>query len=103
MNIENLIEAVRSNRVLITAHADGAAQDDGVTISEVIVSVLNGEIIETYPDDKPYPSCLVYGMTSGGEPLHSVWGYDEVEQVGALITVYRPDLERWVDWRVRRR
>ena len=65
--------------------------------------MLTGEIIETYIDDRPYPSCLVYGMTSGGEPLHSVWGYDDVERVGALITVYRPDPERWVSWRVRRR
>jgi hypothetical protein len=36
--------------------------------------VLIGDIFEEYPEDKPYPSCLVYGETFKKEPIHSVWG-----------------------------
>ncbi|MEK7797276.1 MAG: DUF4258 domain-containing protein, partial [Nitrospirota bacterium] len=37
-------------------------------LGEITHSVLEGEIIEDYPTSKPYPSCLIYGPTSGGEP-----------------------------------
>ena len=37
---------------------------DRLTIGEIFLSVLHGEIIEDYPTDKPYPSCLVYGRTA---------------------------------------
>jgi len=37
---------------------------------EIFYSVLHGEIIEHYPSDKPYPSCLIYGDNFAGEPIH---------------------------------
>jgi hypothetical protein len=55
-----------------------------------------------YPDDKPFPSCLIYGETFSGEPVHSVWAYNQENQWAVLITVYRPDPRRWIDWRTRR-
>ena len=30
---------------------------------EVFEAISMGEIIENYPDDEPYPSCLIYGRT----------------------------------------
>ncbi|MHB2149652.1 DUF4258 domain-containing protein [Calditrichota bacterium LG25] len=36
---------------------------------------MHGEIIETYPADKPLTSCLVFGKSSKGGPIHSVWAY----------------------------
>lgn len=61
MNIAYIIEAIRANRVRITDHADEEAEADQLTFDEIYFSVLNGEIIEDYPNDKPYPSCLIYG------------------------------------------
>ena len=66
--------------------------------------MVHGEIIEEYPEDRPYPSCLVYGDTFGGEPVHSVWAYNEESGFAVIITVYRPDPTRWKpDWKTRRR
>jgi len=65
-------------------------------------SVFQGEVIEEYSDDKPFPSCLIYGNTFGGDPVHSVWAYNRENQWAVLITVYRPDPQRWIDWRTRR-
>ena len=71
---------------------------------EIVQAVNNeGEIIEEYPTDKPYLSCLIFGKTSKGDPVHSVWGCNEKNNWVVLITVYRPDPERWINWRKRRR
>jgi len=102
MNIEDIISAIRSNRIRITDYADEEAQNDQLSYDQVFVSVLQGEIIEDYPDDWPYPSCLIYGDTFRGEPVHSVWAYNEKKQWAVLVTVYRPDPVRWIDWRRRR-
>ena len=40
--------------------------------AEVKEALQGGEIIEEYPDDKPYPSFLVYGKTRADRPLHVV-------------------------------
>jgi hypothetical protein len=103
MNIAGIIEAVRSGRVRITDHADEEAAADRLKIEEIFYSVLHGEVIEDYPTDKPYPSCLILGRTSEGVAVHSVWAYKMENRWAVLVTVYRPDPERWVNWRERRR
>ncbi|MDW8214169.1 MAG: DUF4258 domain-containing protein [Roseiflexaceae bacterium] len=74
-----------------------------LSFDEIFFSVLHGEIIEDYPTDKPYPSCLIYGESFAGEPIHSVWAYNPVTQWAVLVTVYRPDPDRWINWRIRRK
>ncbi|TVL98865.1 MAG: hypothetical protein CV087_20100 [Candidatus Brocadia sp. WS118] len=103
MNIVNIIEAIQANLVRITDHADEEAEADKLTFDEVYFSVFHGEIIEDYPNDKPYPSCLIYGQTFSGSPVHSVWAYNEMNLWVVLITVYRPDPNLWINWRERRR
>lgn len=103
MDITYIIEATRANRVRITDHADEEAEADQLKFDEIYFSVLNGEIIEDYPTDKPYPSCLIYGQTFSGNPIHTVWAYNAQTQWAVLITVYRPDPKRWINWRERRR
>ena len=102
MRIEDIVDAIRHNRIRITDHADEEAQADRLSFDEIFFSVLQGEIIEDYPDDKPYPSCLVYGDTFANMPVHSVWAHNPANQWAVLVTVYRPDPKRWMNWRVRR-
>jgi len=102
MDITDIIEAIRANRVRITDHADEEAESDELTFDEIYFSVFHGEIIEDYPTDKPYPSCLIYGQTFSGDPVHSVWAYNEENRWAVLITVYRPDPDMWINWRKRR-
>ena len=72
MDIENIIGAIRNNRVRITDHADEEVFDDGLSFEEIYFSVMQGEVIEDYSNDKPYPSCLIMGKNFSGEPMHSV-------------------------------
>jgi len=102
VKIEDIIDALQHNRIRITDHADEETRADRLTFDEVFFSVLQGEIIEDYPSDTPYPSCLIYGDTFTGEPVHSVWAFSADNQWAVLITVYRPDPQRWTDWRERR-
>ena len=102
MHIEDIIDAVRNNRIRITNHADEEAQADHLSFDKIFISVFQGEIIEYYSDDKPYPSALICGESFSEDPIHSVWAYNQENQWAVLITVYRPDPRRWIDWRRRR-
>jgi hypothetical protein len=77
------------------------ASEDDLTFDEIYFSVMHGEVIEEYQSDKPYPSCLVMGKNFAGEPIHSVWAYYSGNGWAVLITVYRPDPKRWIEWKVR--
>ena len=101
MNIEHIIEAIRTGKVRITDHADEEAADDDLTFDEIYYSVMQGEVIEDYPTDRPFPSCLIMGKNFSGQAIHSVWAYNSKNQWAVLITVYRPDPDRWIDWKVR--
>ncbi|HIP12460.1 MAG TPA: DUF4258 domain-containing protein [Arcobacter sp.] len=61
--------------------------------SQVEDVVVNGETIESYMDDKPYPSFLALGYADG-LALHVVYAKDEDANV-IIITAYRPSLEKW--------
>lgn len=103
MDITDIVEAIRANRIRITDHADEEAEADDLTFDEIHYSVLHGEIIEDYPTDRPYPSCLIYGETFSGDAIHTVWAYNEDSRWAVLITIYRPDPNLWINWRERRK
>jgi len=73
VTLNDLIDAIHNDRIRITDHADEEAHSDNLYFDDVFTSVLLGEIIEQYPKDKPFPSCLVFGMNMKKEPVHSVW------------------------------
>jgi len=54
----------------------------------------SAEVIEEYPDDKPYPSRLVLGWV-GSRPIHLVVADNAEAQETTVITVYDPDPEQW--------
>lgn len=62
----------------------------------------NGETIETYSDDTPYPSQLLLGWCAG-RPLHVVAAYDPGTGLCVVITAYVPDAAQWgADFKTRR-
>jgi hypothetical protein len=103
MEINQIIDAIRKDRIRITDHADEEAQNDRLYFDEIYYSTIRGEIIEDYPNDKPYPSCLIYGNNAKGDPIHSVWAFNNENGWVVLITVYRPDPERWIDFKKRKK
>lgn len=56
------------------------------------------ELIEDYPEDSRGASCLLLGTARNGRRLHMHCTY--LPDV-AVITVYEPRPEEWIDWKVR--
>jgi hypothetical protein len=60
------------------------------------------EIIEDYPGNKYGPSCLILGFTKAGRPFHLQCSYPSRPLI-KIITIYEPDPDLWVDFRVRKK
>ena len=74
-----------------------------IRVDEVLEALTTGEIIEQYPDDQPYPSCLVLGRTLTDRPVHIVCAPVSAEKRLIVITTYQPDPDRWeADFKQRR-
>lgn len=72
-----------------------------ISTAEVEEAIECGAIIENYPSDKYGPSCLIFGLTSEGRPLHVQCTAPERPLI-KVITLYEPDPREWIDWRKRR-
>jgi hypothetical protein len=75
--------------IKFTEHARLAMREDNITVDDII-SALAGEVIEKYPYDRPFPSCLVYGRTMDGKPLHVVCAVPKHVDMLIIITIYYP-------------
>lgn len=47
-------------------------QERDISRADVKKCVLEGEIIEDYPEDFPHPSCLIFGYTINDKIIHVV-------------------------------
>ena len=102
----NVIDCFKNGKVFYTFHARKEMEAEGlgaIKEAEVYEAVLNGEIIENYPDDEPYPSCLIFGATERGRPLHIVCAFAADEDTAIVITAYQPDEKLWIDFKRRKR
>ena len=85
----------------MTQHAETRRRQRGISVPDIKQAILTGQIIEDYPDDYPFPSCLVLGYTDRGDPLHIVCGAGDGQLY--VITAYRPSRDKWEsDWRTRK-
>lgn len=57
-------------------------------------AVQKGEVIQTYPDDRPYPSRLMLHFLDN-RPLHVVVAYDSDAGICIIVTVYEPSPKLW--------
>ena len=74
-----------------------------IAVHEVAEAIASQSlIIEDYPDDKYGPSCLVFGVTEAGRPLHIQCSYPDRPLI-RIITVYEHDKDLWIDYKIRRK
>lgn len=89
------LRAIAENidNVVFTGHALERIKQRGLKKRDLLDIIMNGEIIEQYPTDKYYPSCLILYFKINGNPLHLVcsMGNNKVY----IITIYEPDLKHW--------
>lgn len=85
------------DRIAFKKHSVMRMRERGIYADEVKNIMLHGEIIEEYPEDRPFPSCLVFGFTEKQKPVHVVIAIDADDQIIWVITVYSPSKEEWED------
>lgn len=93
MDIIDLQKLCEAGAIKWTAHVLARLQERGIEPSDVKNCIAAGRIIEQYPDDYPYPSCLVLGAAVNGKMIHAVVGVGE--EYLWLITAYYPDPSKW--------
>ena len=93
IDIINLRSYFENDEVLISDHVAMRFRQRGLKVKNIRFAVNNGEIIEQYPDDYPFPSCLILGKTIDGKYIHVVMS-DE-GKMSKVITAYYPDPNKW--------
>lgn len=82
--------------ILFSGHARDKIIERGIEVDDVLVILSSGEVIKSYPDDKPYPSKLILGFIgSAQQALHIVAAEDATSGTIFIITAYYPDPARW--------
>ncbi len=85
---------------VITQHSYKRFAERGIRINDVCNAIKAGEIIEDYPKDYPFPSCLILGITKD-KILHICASINE--GMIYIITAYIPDPDKWeLDWKTRK-
>ncbi|MBQ9196698.1 MAG: DUF4258 domain-containing protein [Clostridia bacterium] len=91
-----LIEQFRAlaapSSMVITQHSRKRFAERGIKIQDVCQAIQTGRIIEQYPDDYPFPSCLILGY-SEEKAIHVSASIED--SVMYIITAYIPDPAKW--------
>jgi len=101
--LKNILFSVKKQNILYRQHAVEMMIERGIRREEVLQCISDGNIIEEYSKDKPFPSYL-FSSTSATRNIHVVLAFNEEDMVVYIITAYIPDLSRFdKDFRTRRK
>ena len=90
LEIEDIRALCKDENILLTEHLLSRMRQRNIKFTDIKQAIMAGEIIEQYPTDYPFPSCLInfdnihIVCSIGGERLY-------------LITAYHPSPEQWED------
>lgn len=93
-SIEQFIKLNKPQNIVITQHSRKRFTERNIKLTDVIEGIKTGTIIEEYPDDFPFPSCLILGKTNC-VPIHICASTNE--GLIYIITAYIPNYEKWED------
>lgn len=95
MQIEDIKACINNGSIKWTEHCSFRMFQRGIYRKSVEKIIINGTIIEQYPNDFSYPSCLVAGRDKENKIIHVVCGLGDGNLY--IITVYYPNEEKWID------
>lgn len=91
--IEDFRKINKSENIVISLHGQLRLNEQNITVDDVMNAIDNGEIIEQYPDDFPFPSCLILGLSINDVYIHIVVSMNDDKIY--LITAYVPNTDKW--------
>ncbi len=101
MDIKGIQKQIAQDKFILSSHAHEERQAESISIDDIKTALLDGEIIENYPEDKRGESCLILGY-SNVRPIHIVCGKAKIGWL-KIITVYIPNPPKWVTPKTRKR
>ncbi len=99
--LDEIRQKIDANLFEFSKHAVDQSIIRRISVQEVREIFANAEVIEDYPEDKYGPSCLLFGRTMAGRPLHIQCSYPSRPLI-KVITLYEPDPAHWIDFKIRR-
>ena len=93
LHIDELRKLCTDDTIIMTAHVIKRCKERNIDSDSRINVVMHGEIIKQYEDDKPFPSCLLLGMSINDRYLHVVVASDNINL--HIITAYYPSIDEW--------
>ena len=99
--IDKIRQKIVKDQFEFSKHALDQSIIRRISVQEVREAIATGMVIENYPEDKYGPSCLIYGTTNEGRPIHLQCSYPSRILI-KIITMYEPDPDRWIDFKTRR-
>ncbi len=91
--IEDFRQINKAENIVISLHGQIRLNERNISVDDVMYAINHGEIIEQYPEDYPFPSCLILGLSLGYVYIHVVVSMDDGKIY--LITAYVPNLDKW--------
>ena len=103
MDIERLRSAIEQGDFEWRKHTLSRLAEREIAQRLVLKVILEGEVIEDYSRDAPFPSCLMFKMIEN-EPFHVVVSFDAASNRAHIITTYKPTLDKFdPDFKTRRK
>lgn len=101
LHIDNLRKLCTDDTIIMTAHVIKRCKERNIDSESIINVIMHGEIIKQYEDDKPFPSCLLLGISKNNKYLHVVVASDDINL--HIITAYYPNIDEWeADFKTRK-
>ena len=90
LRIEDIRAYCTADTIVLTEHLLTRMRQRHIRLKDIKNAIAEGEIIEQYSADYPFPSCLI-----NAENIHIVCSVGE--DILYIITAYRPSPEQWED------
>jgi len=97
---EHIKKCIDKDNFVISNHARVRMFQRNISTDDIKEAIMNGELIEVYGDDEPCPSTLILGFLEN-IPYHVVVA--ECEDHVRIVTVYKPEGDKWIRYKIRRR
>ena len=88
LRIEDVRAYTTDDTIVLTDHLLTRMRQRNIRLDDIKNAITEGEIIEDYPTDYPFPSCLI-----SAKNIHTVCSIGEGRLY--IITAYRPSSEQW--------
>ena len=92
--VERLREQAEKESIRLTIHGHQEMVAENISYAALCESLLESQVIESYPEHQRGACCLVCGRTRSGRYLHLVC--TTTLEVIVVITIYEPKLPKWV-------